>query len=179
MAYETAWDRLVLPHFDLIVARMTPKCFLDKLVAKGLINRREYVELKGQTAADQVRTLLIEWMPTRAPTAYEEFRQVLKDTPEQSYLVDQYFPADENPNDQRDLQHIQNAQSHMVCDGQSQERHNGINRQGTSITTRSDASTNAQHLHLSKDVTTDALGTTLTDASGMLTETFARTCTVK
>lgn len=89
---DTPWDRLVIPKLDRLVGLMTPKCFLDKILARGLITRPEYIIIKSKTAPEQVRHLLIELLPTRPTTAYEEFRQVLQETPEQRHLLDVYFP---------------------------------------------------------------------------------------
>ena len=81
-----------MPNFDDIVAVMSPMYFLDKLLAKNLINRSDYINLKSRTSPEQVRYLLVELLPSRPAAAYETFRQVLRETPEQCHVVEKFFP---------------------------------------------------------------------------------------
>lgn len=88
----TPWDRLVIPNIDYLVGVMNPSYFMDKLLAKDLINRPDYMVLKPKTPPEQVRQLFVELLPTKPTKAYEDFRQVLRDTKEQSHLLEKYFP---------------------------------------------------------------------------------------
>jgi hypothetical protein len=92
MAAVTPWDRHVIPSIDVLVEIMNPSLVLDKMLANKLVTRSEYLSCKQKSPPDQVRYLFIELLPTKPPVAYEQFRQLLKGTEGQEFLLEEYFP---------------------------------------------------------------------------------------
>lgn len=97
MAAVTPWDRHVIPSIDVLVEIMNPSLVLDKMLANKLVTRSEYLSCKQKSPPDQVRYLFIELLPTKPPVAYEQFRQLLKGTEGQEFLLEEYFPPDNTP----------------------------------------------------------------------------------
>ena len=74
------WETSVDPHFDKVVEYLRPTLLMDKLRAKDLITKSEYIKLQLLgTETERSRILVNEYLRTKGPGSLHDFCVVLRE----------------------------------------------------------------------------------------------------
>eukprot|EP00118_Oscarella_pearsei_P012358 m.90545 g.90545 ORF g.90545 m.90545 type:complete len:239 (+) comp36653_c0_seq3:33-749(+) len=87
---DPRWDRIVLPRLHLLVRVIDAQGeLLDRLTAMGLVTRDEWERLRlpSTTKIEKARDLLMDVLPRKHRSAYDEFIAALKETKGQQHVV--------------------------------------------------------------------------------------------
>ncbi|XP_065846127.1 uncharacterized protein [Oscarella lobularis] len=86
---DKRWRNRVHDNLPSIVEVFDPMSVLDRLLAERLVSREQYAMLRdsSKTNEDKSRILLVDILPRKGDTAFDEFVDVLRGTERQEHVV--------------------------------------------------------------------------------------------